>query len=51
MTGMLSLDLSDPMPPPSIDSAAPPDTVDGVAVARLNGEPLFTIPADHYLPT
>jgi len=33
--------------------AGPPtvsDTVDGVAVARLYGEPLFTMPADLYIP-
>lgn len=27
-----------------------PDTVDGVAVARLYGEPLFTLPQDLYIP-
>ena len=31
-------------------AAAPPDVVDQVAVARLYGEPLFTLPQDLYIP-
>jgi segregation and condensation protein A len=33
-------------PPPE----AVPDAVDGIAVARLYGEPLFTLPQDLYIP-
>jgi segregation and condensation protein A len=33
---------------PPADST--PDVVDGVALARLYGEPLFTLPADLYIP-
>jgi segregation and condensation protein A len=40
--------------PPASDWAAPPEAVpavvDGVAVARLYGEPLFTLPTDLYIP-
>ena len=34
----------------SPDSPAMPDVVDHVAVARLYGEPLFTLPRDLYIP-
>ena len=37
-------------PTPAALAEPPPDTVDGVAVARLYGEPLFTMPADLYIP-
>ena len=40
--------------PPASDWSAPPEAVpavvDGVAVARLYGEPLFTLPTDLYIP-
>ena len=40
--------------PPASDWPAPPEAVpavvDGVAVARLYGEPLFTLPTDLYIP-
>jgi segregation and condensation protein A len=36
-------------PPPAAEADAP-DTVDGIAVARLYGEPLFTLPQDLYIP-
>ena len=40
--------------PPASDWPAPPEVVpavvDGVAVARLYGEPLFTLPTDLYIP-
>ena len=40
--------------PPVSEWPAPPETVpavvDGVAVARLYGEPLFTLPTDLYIP-
>ncbi len=40
--------------PPASEWAAPPEAVpavvDGVAVARLYGEPLFTLPTDLYIP-
>jgi len=42
MSGMLSLERAHPAPAP--------DIVDGVAVARLYGEPLFAMPADLYIP-
>ena len=35
-------------PPPGADQA--PDVIDGVALARLYGEPLFTLPQDLYIP-
>jgi segregation and condensation protein A len=36
------------MPAPAVET--PPAEVDGVAVARLYGEPLFTLPTDLYIP-
>jgi segregation and condensation protein A len=38
--------------PPETDASAPltPGVVDGVALARLYGEPLFTLPEDLYIP-
>ncbi|MGN6830933.1 segregation and condensation protein A [Paucibacter sp. M5-1] len=41
-----------PLPPLPAEpaAAAPPLTVDGVAVARLYGEPLFQMPLDLYIP-
>ena len=33
------------LPPPAAD-----DTVDGIAIARLYGEPLFALPTDLYIP-
>jgi len=38
------------MAPEAPDTAAPPQVVDHVAVARLYGEPLFTMPHDLYIP-
>jgi segregation and condensation protein A len=35
---------------PPMPEAVAPDTVDGVAVARLYGEPLFQLPSDLYIP-
>jgi segregation and condensation protein A len=43
----------DPLPPPAEGALAPPlapAVVDAVAVARLYGEPLFTLPNDLYIP-
>jgi len=37
-------------PPPEAEPSIVADTVDGVAVARLYGEPLFTLPTDLYIP-
>ena len=36
------------VPAPAVET--PPAEVDGVAVARLYGEPLFTLPTDLYIP-
>jgi segregation and condensation protein A len=36
------------LPPPAADST--PDVIDGVALARLYGEPLFKLPDDLYIP-
>ena len=36
------------VPTPEVDT--PPSEVDGVAVARLYGEPLFALPTDLYIP-
>jgi len=36
------------VPAPAVDT--PPSEVDGVAVARLYGEPLFALPTDLYIP-
>src|SRR5690606_34201756 len=36
------------LPPSATDST--PDVVDGVAIARLYGEPLFNLPQDLYIP-
>ena len=36
------------VPPPAVET--PPAEVDGVAVARLYGEPLFALPTDLYIP-
>ncbi len=42
-------DRSSKLPPPaSVDST--PDTTDGLAFARLYGEPLFAMPQDLYIP-
>ena len=38
------------MPDAAPDGAAPPQSVDQVAVARLYGEPLFRMPQDLYIP-
>ncbi len=38
----------DPLASPAVDTT--PDTVDGVALARLYGEPLFSLPHDLYIP-
>ncbi|MCS6945071.1 MAG: ScpA family protein [Sutterellaceae bacterium] len=37
-------------PPPATDEAGLPAVVDGVALARLYGEPLFKLPEDLYIP-
>jgi segregation and condensation protein A len=36
--------------PPAATEAGTPQVVDGVAVARLYGEPLFALPTDLYIP-
>ncbi|WP_374674703.1 ScpA family protein [Ideonella sp.] len=38
------------LPPPAAPEVAGPDEVDGLAVARLYGAPLFTLPTDLYIP-
>ena len=38
------------LPPPSAPEVDPPQVVDGIAVARLYGEPLFALPTDLYIP-
>ncbi len=38
------------LPPPVAPEVDTPKVVDGVAVARLYGEPLFTLPTDLYIP-
>jgi segregation and condensation protein A len=38
------------LPPLAAPEADTPQTVDGVAVARLYGEPLFAMPTDLYIP-
>jgi segregation and condensation protein A len=41
------------LPPPAASGNAPdptPDVIDGVALARLYGEPLFKLPQDLYIP-
>jgi segregation and condensation protein A len=37
------------LPPPAAQDSTP-DTTDGMAFARLYGEPLFTVPQDLYIP-
>ncbi len=50
LSARLAPDFSAP-PAEPIDSPAPsPAVVDGIAVARLYGEPLFTMPTDLYIP-
>ncbi|WP_119353212.1 segregation and condensation protein A [Azohydromonas sediminis] len=48
MTVTAAATVADAVPPPEADVV--PDVVDGVAVARLYGEPLFTLPQDLYIP-
>jgi segregation and condensation protein A len=48
MTVTAAATVADPVAPPDADVV--PDVVDGVAVARLYGEPLFTLPQDLYIP-
>jgi segregation and condensation protein A len=38
------------LPPPSAPEVDLPQVVDGIAVARLYGEPLFALPTDLYIP-
>ncbi len=38
------------LPPPSAPEVDSPQVVDGIAVARLYGEPLFALPTDLYIP-
>jgi segregation and condensation protein A len=38
------------LPPPAAPDVDSPQEVDGVALARLYGEPLFTLPTDLYIP-
>src|SRR5437667_3526383 len=49
---MMALEAPQPrvpdMPPPPAEAL--PDAVDRVAMARLYGEPLFTLPTDLYIP-
>lgn len=47
-TGNDAIDAVDALVRPRIDST--PDTIDGVAFARLYGEPLFKLPQDLYIP-
>jgi segregation and condensation protein A len=42
--------LAPPAPESTHQVSASPSVVDGVAVARLYGEPLFTMPTDLYIP-
>ena len=39
-----------PSPDPALAATLPPTAVDAIAVARLYGEPLFTLPLDLYIP-
>ena len=39
-----------PSPDPALAATLPPAEVDAIAVARLYGEPLFTLPLDLYIP-
>jgi segregation and condensation protein A len=48
MTMTAAATVADPVSPPGADVV--PDVVDGVAVARLYGEPLFVLPQDLYIP-
>ncbi|MCI1191166.1 segregation/condensation protein A [Calidifontimicrobium sp. SYSU G02091] len=48
MTVTAAATVADPVAAPDADVV--PDVVDGVAVARLYGEPLFTLPQDLYIP-
>ncbi|WP_119287952.1 segregation and condensation protein A [Azohydromonas sediminis] len=48
MTVPAAATVADPVAAPEADVV--PDVVDGVAVARLYGEPLFTLPQDLYIP-
>jgi len=38
------------LPAPEIAEQAVPEVIDGIAVARLYGEPLFALPTDLYIP-
>jgi segregation and condensation protein A len=49
MSDLPSLDLLPSLPPASVDRSQP-DMIDGVALARLYGEPLFKLPEDLYIP-
>ncbi len=35
---------------PALSGSSTPDVIDGIALARLYGEPLFTLPDDLYIP-
>jgi segregation and condensation protein A len=53
--GLLSAAPGEPphateLPPPAAPEVDTPQEVDGVALARLYGEPLFTLPSDLYIP-
>jgi segregation and condensation protein A len=39
-----------PPPDPELAATLPPTDIDAIAVARLYGEPLFTMPTDLYIP-
>jgi segregation and condensation protein A len=39
-----------PPPDPELAATLPPADIDAIAVARLYGEPLFTMPSDLYIP-
>ncbi len=49
MTGTAVAPEAD-LPPPSAPEVDSPQVVDGIAVARLYGEPLFALPTDLYIP-
>ena len=49
--GLAAADGGLPPPPdPELAATLPPAAVDAIAVARLYGEPLFTLPTDLYIP-
>ena len=49
MTGVALADLPPPSDP-DFAATLPPAEIDAIAVARLYGEPLFSMPTDLYIP-